>query len=219
MTKRIFLYSESDLTDGELLQLAAEGVALGHEVQFRSQRHVMERSRWETPVAFISHDSRDADVARRVAVGLQKLRCSVWYDEFTLRAGDNLRDTIEKGLKECHKCIILLSENFFGNGGWTKKEFDSIFTREVLETTNLILPIWLHVSKHQVYDYSPSLLNVKGLDWDHLGEDEVIRQLCLSLLAPRSAGNILTFPENPIEIWPNPLPHSLNRGERLVFTS
>src|SRR5439155_6988837 len=30
MTKRIFLYSESDLTDDELLQLAAEGVALGH---------------------------------------------------------------------------------------------------------------------------------------------------------------------------------------------
>lgn len=203
MTKRIFLYSESDLTDGELLKLVDEGLALGHEVQFRSQRHVMERASAERPVAFISHDSRDADVARRIAVGLQKLRCSVWYDEFTLRAGDNLRDTIEKGLKECHKCIIILSENFFSNGGWTKKEFDSIFTREILEEANLILPVWFEVSKTKVYDYSPSLLNIKGLDWKHLGEDEVVRQLCLSILAPPGAGN-LTVAAAGVPVMPEP---------------
>jgi hypothetical protein len=182
MSKRVFIYSEYDLTDDELLKLEAEGLALGHDVQFRSQRHVMERSRFQTPVAFISHDSRDADVARRIAIGLQKMRCSVWYDEFTLRAGDNLRDSIEKGLKECHKCIVVLSENFFSNGGWTKKEFDSIFTREILEETNLVLPVWFEVNRKQVYDYSPSLLNVKGLDWARLGEDEVIRQLALSIM-------------------------------------
>lgn len=142
------------------LKLELEGLELGHNVQFRSPRHAMLRSRSERPVAFISHDSRDDDIARRIAIGMGKRRCSVWYDEFTLRAGDNLRDTIEKGLKECHKCIIVLSENFFSNGGWTKKEFDSIFTREILEETNLILPVWLRVGKTEVYDYSPSLLNV-----------------------------------------------------------
>ena len=97
MTKRIFLYSESDLTDDDLLKLATEGLALGHEVQFRSGRHVMERSGSEQPVAFISHDSRDADVARRIAVGLQQMRCSVWYDEFTLRAGGQFTRYHRKG--------------------------------------------------------------------------------------------------------------------------
>jgi hypothetical protein len=49
------------------------------------------------------------------------------------------------------------------------------------------LPVWLRVGETEVYDYSPSLLNVKGLDWERLGEDEVIRQLCFSILAPRPA--------------------------------
>jgi TIR domain len=187
MSKRVFIYSESDLTDDEILKLEAEGLALGHDVQFRSGRHVIERSRFQRPVAFVSHDSRDADAARRIAIGLQKMRCSVWYDEFSLRAGDNLRDSIEKGLKECHKCIVVLSTHFFSNGGWTKKEFDSIFTRDILEETNLVLPVWFEVTKKEVYDYSPSLLNVKGLDWARLGEDEVIRQLSLSILAPHPA--------------------------------
>jgi hypothetical protein len=40
------------------------------------------------------------------------------------------------------------------------------------------------VDKRGVYEYSPSLLNVKGLDWGRLGEDEVVRQLAVSILAP-----------------------------------
>jgi hypothetical protein len=128
----------------------------------------MKRRKFESPVAFISHDSRDDEIARKIALGMQQQRCSVWYDEFTLRAGDNLRDSIEKGLKECHKCIIVLSKNFFSNGGWTKREFDSIFTREILQETNLVLPVWFQVDKNAVYNYSPSLLNVKGLDWERL---------------------------------------------------
>jgi hypothetical protein len=120
-SRRIFIYSETELPENEILQLELEALAFGHEVQFRSPRHVMLRTQFQRPVAFISHDSRDGDIARKVALGMQQRRCSVWYDEFTIRAGDNLRDTIEKGLKECHKCIIVLSANFFANRGWTKK--------------------------------------------------------------------------------------------------
>jgi TIR domain len=129
---RLFIYSEAELPEQDILRLELQGHEFGHNVQFRSPRHVMKRTQFEKPVAFISHDSRDDEIARKIAIGMQQHRCSVWYDEFTLRAGDNLRDNIEKGLKECHKCIIVLSNNFFSNGGWTKREFDSIFTREIL---------------------------------------------------------------------------------------
>ena len=106
---------------------------------------------------------------------------SVWYDEFSLKVGDNLRDSIEKGLKECRKCVLVLSPNFFSNRGWTKREFDSVFTREVLEQKGLVLPVWYSVGKQDVYEYSPSLLNVKGLDWKQLGEDEVCRRLYIAI--------------------------------------
>jgi hypothetical protein len=137
-SRRVFIYSESDFSEHEILKLELEGMGLGHDIQFRSPRYAMKRSQSDRPVAFISHDSRDNEIARKIAIGMGLRRCSVWYDEFMLRAGDNLRDSIEKGIKECRKCIIVLSTNFFANGGWTKKEFDSIFTREILEETNLI---------------------------------------------------------------------------------
>jgi hypothetical protein len=181
---RLFIYSEAELSEEDILRLELQGHEFGHNVQFRSPRHAMRRRQFERPVAFISHDSRDDEIARKIALGMQQHRCSVWYDEFTLRAGDNLRDSIEKGLKECHKCIIVLSTNFFSNGGWTKREFDSIFTREILQEKNLVLPVWFQVDKTAVYNYSPSLLNVKGLDWERLGETEVIRQLSFAILAP-----------------------------------
>jgi hypothetical protein len=44
-----------------------------------------------------------------------------------------------------------------------------------------VLPVWHGVSKKEVFDYSPSLLNVKGVDWDQLGEDEVCRQIYLAV--------------------------------------
>jgi hypothetical protein len=105
------------------------------------------------------------------------MMCPVWYDEYSLKVGDNLRESIEHGLKACKKCVIVLSTNFFSNGGWTKREFDSIFTREILEEKHLVLSVWSDVDKNMVYNYSPSLLNVKGIDWNRLGEDEVCRQL------------------------------------------
>jgi hypothetical protein len=67
------------------------------------------------------------------------------------------------------------------NAGWTKREFDSIFTREILQEKKLVLPVWYDVTKQEVYEYSPSLLNVKGVDWS-LGEDEVCRQLFISIM-------------------------------------
>lgn len=147
-SRRFFIYSETQLTHEEIRALKREGQKFGHQIQFRSQEHAVARSRFETPLAFIAHDSRDKDeVARKVAIGLQRMMCPVWYDEFSLKVGDNLRDRIELGLKTCKKCIIVLSESFFSNKGWTKKEFDSIFTREILEERQLVLPIWYKITR------------------------------------------------------------------------
>jgi hypothetical protein len=180
-TRRVFLYSDDDMDAESIAKLQASGEAIGHFVQFRGRAYAQRMDSMSKPIAFISHDSRDKEIARAVAINLQSRRCSVWYDEFSLMVGSNLRDSIEKGLKECKKCILVLSPNFFANAGWTKKEFDSIFTREIIEEQSLVLPIWSGVSKHEVFNYSPSLVNVLGLDWNTLGEEEVCRRLHLAL--------------------------------------
>jgi hypothetical protein len=177
-TRRLFLYSETDLDAAAVTRLQEAADVLGHKLQFRGAEYMQGRSRFEKPLAFISHDSRDKEaVARPVAMNLQKMLCPVWYDEFSLKVGDGLRESIEKGMRECKKCVLVLSPHFLSNNGWTKKEFDSIFTREILEETRLVLPVWHGVTKHQVYQYSPCLVDVKGLDWQALGEEEVCRQL------------------------------------------
>ncbi|MGV3657667.1 MAG: toll/interleukin-1 receptor domain-containing protein [Chitinophagaceae bacterium] len=177
-TKRLFIYSENQLNSQELAKVYEAAKSLNFDLQFRSLNFRDIRSKQEKQLGFISHDSRDKEnIAKPIAIGLQKFQCPVWYDEFSLKVGNNLRTTIEKGLKECKKCVLILSPSFFSNNGWTKTESDSIFTRQILKETNLILPVWYNVTKHDVYNYSPSLLNIKGLDWNSLGNDEVIRQL------------------------------------------
>lgn len=183
-SRRVFIYSESNISEKDVDWLQEEANALGHDLQFRSDAYVRGRSQFEIPQAFISHDSRDKEsIARPIALNLQRKLCPVWYDEFSLKLGDNLRQSIEKGLKECRKCVLILSKNFFANGGWGKKEFESIFTREILEETPVVLPVWCGVTKREVYEYSPSLLNVKGVDWA-LGEKEVCRQIYLAASGP-----------------------------------
>jgi hypothetical protein len=183
-SRRIFVHSETDLCSEDLRKLKVKAKEFGHDLQFRAEKFRMEKSMYEHPLAFISHDSRDKDeVAKKIAIKLQSMRCPVWYDDFALKIGDNLRDSIEKGLKECKKCILILSPHFLSNNGWTKREFDSIFTREILEESNLVLPVWYGVTKKDVYEYSPSLLNVKGTVWETTGAEEVCRQLYNAIMS------------------------------------
>ena len=107
---------------------------------------------------------------------LSKMLCPVWFDEFSLKVGDNLRESIERGLKNCRKCIVIVSPHFLSNNGWTKTEFDSIYTREIIEKDNVMLPVWHNVTEKDVYDYSPSLKNRYAASSDQ-GVEEVARQL------------------------------------------
>jgi TIR domain len=176
-TGRVYFYSETDIPNNDFEDVRRQAQTNGLAICSRTQSYAMERSRLEKPLAFICHDSRDkVQVARPIAMGLSKLMCPVWYDEFSLKVGDRLRESIEKGLKECKKCVLVLSPQFFGNTGWTRVEFNSIFTRELIKREDFLLPVWCGVTKEQVFEYSPSLADRVAVDWS-LGEEEVVRQL------------------------------------------
>jgi hypothetical protein len=178
MNQRLFLYCEKDLDENLTREIKALGKKSNLDIQIRSLIYMNIRSAQEKPLAFICHDSRDKkEVARPIALNLSKNLCPVWYDEYSLNVGENLRDSIEQGLKESQKCILILSQYFLSNKGWTKKEFDSIFTREIIEEKKLVLPVWHDVTKKEVYDYCPSLLNTFGLNWEELGENVVCSKL------------------------------------------
>jgi hypothetical protein len=177
VANRVYVYAEDDPSDADAAALDAFCRTKGLWLTLRGSEYVKKKMELEKPLAFISHDSRDkAEVAGPIALGLEKLMCPVWYDEFSLKVGDHLRESIERGLKEAKKCVLILSPHFFSNNGWTKTEFNSIFTREILEQRTVVLPVWYKVNAKEVYEYSPSLADRVGLNWDR-GADEVIRQL------------------------------------------
>ena len=176
-THQFTFYIDQDIPACVRKTIHDYGRSRGLWVDIRDREYQERRSEQEHPLAFICHDSRDKDrIARSLAVGLRARMVSVWYDEFSLKVGDKLRESVEKGLKECRRCILILTPNFLSNEGWTKREFDSVFTRELLDSSDIILPVWDKVDKRQVYEYSPSLANVVAAKWEE-GEDEVIGKI------------------------------------------
>lgn len=181
-SSRIYFYVEASLTEVEIKALRAQGEKHRYHIQFRNSHYQRMRDQHEAPYAFISHDSRDKQtIAKDIAVGLQKRLCPVWYDEFSLKVGDNLRESIETGIKKCKKCVLIISPNFIDNNGWSKKEFESIFSRELIKNENIFLPVWFNVTKEQVYEYSPGLVNILGLNYSELGLEETCRKLYLAV--------------------------------------
>lgn len=170
-SNRIYIYSETLFTTNEISEL--EEIANNKElfITIRSQDYIENRMKLEKPMAFISHDSRDKDlIARPLSLGLHSRLCFVWFDEFSLKVGDSLRDSIELGIKEAPRCILILTPNFLSNPGWTKKEFNSIFTREMIFNEKIVLPIWFNVTKEDVYNFSPSLADTYALIWPEMNQ-------------------------------------------------
>jgi hypothetical protein len=105
---------------------------------------------------FISHASEDKDdIVRPLANALVGKGLEVWYDEFTLRIGDSLRQKIDRGLANSRVGLVVLSPSFIAKG-WTNYELDGIVTRTV-SGEQILLPIWHNITKQQVVDFSPSL--------------------------------------------------------------
>ena len=113
---------------------------------------------------FISHASEDKDkFVRGLAEELVGNGVKVWYDEFSLKIGDRLRESIDRGLVKSRFCVIVLSEHFF-NKRWTVNELEGVFS---MGNDVTILPVWLGVDFDFIKSQSPILagrLAAKGSD-------------------------------------------------------
>ena len=109
--------------------------------------------RWDV---FISHASEDKnDFVRPLAEALQKRGLSVWFDEFELKVGDSLRESIDLGLSRSRFGIVVFSPHFFEKE-WPQKELNGLVTRE-MDGTKVILPVWHNIDAEAVRSISPVL--------------------------------------------------------------
>lgn len=125
------------------------------------QNRVIKKPQEEWDV-FISHASEDKDaIATPLARVLQEKGLRVWYDDFSLRLGDSLRESIDRGLARSQYGVVILSGYFFGKH-WPQQELNGLATREV-DGQNVILPVWHGVGFAEVRGYSVTLADRKAV--------------------------------------------------------
>jgi len=105
---------------------------------------------------FISHASEDkATFVTPLATALKKHGLKVWFDKFTLRVGDSLHCSIEKGLARSRYGVVVFSPKFLAKK-WPMAELDGLFGRE-MEGHKVILPVWHRVSSARMKKVLPIL--------------------------------------------------------------
>jgi hypothetical protein len=105
---------------------------------------------------FISHASEDKGaIARPLADALAARGLAVWYDEFSLKLGDSLRESIDRGLARSRYGVVILSPHFFEKH-WPQQELNGLATREI-GGSKVVLPVWHNVGFNEVRGFSPTL--------------------------------------------------------------
>jgi TIR domain len=148
---------EAEQRSQEMLRLQRESRNLLEKIE---TRRIGDYFVADAPIAeidfFISHATEDKDsFVRSLAKELSLLGARVFYDEFSLKVGDSLRRSVDRGLSASKFGVVVLSEPFFKKE-WPARELDGLVAQETAGRTR-ILPIWHKVTKDDVLRHSPTL--------------------------------------------------------------
>jgi TIR domain len=125
---------------------------------------------------FICHASEDKDsFVRPLAVALQSLNVSVWYDEFSLKPGDSISRSIDKGIGGSAYGLVVISPAFISKA-WTEHELRGLVSREIAQDA-VIIPIWHGVKHRDVLEFSPPLADKRALNTADLNALDVALQI------------------------------------------
>lgn len=145
------------------------------------------RKKWD---AFISYASEDREqVVESLAAWLEKFGLKVWYDQFSLSAGDSLSESIAEGLSKSAYGILVISKNFVRKN-WTRHELQGLTQVELSQNRKHILPIWYMISADEVRDFNPSLADKLAIEADNSSIADVAFEI-FKVVKPRSAKNYI----------------------------
>jgi len=131
--------------------------------------------------AFICHASEDKEtVVRSLAQALANTGLKIWYDEFSLKLGDSLRQSIEHGLAQSRYGIVIISPHFFEKD-WPQVELNGLFAKEIIGE-KVIIPIWFNIEYADIVKRSPIMADKFAARISD-GLDKVIEQI-LDLIEP-----------------------------------
>ena len=125
---------------------------------------------------FIAHASEDKDTfVRPLAVALDALGVTVWYDEFSLRPGDSISRSIDKGIAGARHGLVVISRTFIEKP-WPEYELRGLVTREIGGEAKIV-PIWHGVDKEEVASFSPPIADKLAIRTDKSTATDVALQV------------------------------------------
>ena len=115
--------------------------------------------RWD---AFVSHAWEDKETfVRPLVEALGRLGVSLWYDEVSLKLGDSLSGSIDRGIAKSRNGIVVVSPAFLQKK-WPEAELHALMTRRIEDKLKL-LPIWHNVDRADVAAFSPMMADLVAL--------------------------------------------------------
>ena len=166
---------------------------------------------------FISHTSSDKDTLVRPLVrALQEHGVDPWFDEGSMRPGDSLVRSIDRGLIDCDFAVIVLSPEFMKRT-WPEYEFVSLMSRELHGGRKVVIPVWFNVTRDEVASYSLALADKLAITATGKELFEVAREI-LAVVRPsgmtslraermireRSSGEMSTVRLDKVAVLPVP---------------
>jgi len=156
---------------------------------------------------FISHAAEDKDeLARPLADALRQVGLRVWFDDFTIRVGDSIHRSIEKGLAGPEYGIVILSPYYFKKE-WAQKELDAMTALE-RSGRGVILPVWHNMGADAIAARAPILADRRAV-LSRFGLAHVVTEL-LRVIRPDAvepsppASQVTTAPMRPPAVSPGP---------------
>ncbi|MDX6287656.1 MAG: hypothetical protein QOG53_3141 [Frankiales bacterium] len=145
------------------------------------------------PAAFISHSSHDKRLFVRPLVEcIADQGVDVWYDEYSMRPGDSLSASIDRGLATAHQGVVVISPAFIETAkqsGWTHYELRGIVSNSIGGSHRRIVPVWLDVTADDVREWSPPLADLLAIDASTKPIEAVALEI-VQVIAPSKAGGL-----------------------------
>ena len=138
---------------------------------------------------FICHASEDkAEIAAPLADALLAAGYLVWYDQYSLVAGESLKRSIDAGLAECDYGIVILSKSFFQKR-WPREELDGLTAIESARDARTVIPLWHGVDHEYVVRHSPTLAGKKAI-LTNVGMEGIVAGITQAVDRVRATGYV-----------------------------
>jgi hypothetical protein len=91
---------------------------------------------------FLSHSTKDAEVADRIAVGLRALMSQypVWYSDWAIKAGESIVEKINEALTQNDTLVVLLSNESVASP-WVQRELSAAVMGQLAGQDVAVVPI------------------------------------------------------------------------------